>query len=521
MYIKTKDGKVNPSNSESIVPYVDKLPIPMTAKPINKYNSSYYHSDEDYYNIIMQEGYHKFHRDFPYTKMWMYNGVFPGPTIEARKDVPILVRWFNNLPNKHLFPVPHTLHGTLDAPDVRTVVHLHGADVADDSDGYPDAWYTRNYEKTGESFTGKVYKYTNHQYGATLWYHDNAIGITRLNVYAGLAGFYILRDNLEDRLDLPKGKYEIPLMIQDRTFNEDGSLFYPEAQIVDHQASLPVNFGNVATVNGKIWPYLNVEPHKYRFRILNGSNVRDYKLTLSNGASFTQIGTDSALLHHAQTIESFLLEPAERIDVIIDFSQYAGQEILLRDSTGDPVPLGNEGNIMKFKVCLPLSSHDSGEVSELLPYHGIDSSLASIERTIHLNQRGTMHLLNNRMWSDPSTEKPEVDTIEIWHLVNHFFTPHPIHVHLGHFEIIGRKIFTNDDFDENGDYKFDINSLVPPHKYERGLKDTVSVEPLTVTTIVMHLKRTGKYVYNCSIPEYHDNDMMRPLNVTDRFIPIS
>lgn len=217
---KTKVTKVNPSDPKTIPKFIDALPIPCIAKPVNHCNQE--HVKESYYNIVMQQAYHRFHKLFPKTKMWTYDGVFPGPTIEAVKDVPILVRWVNALPDEHLLPVDHTLHGTIDTPDVRTVVHLHGANVDDDSDGNPEAWFTKDYRTVGENFTRKIYEYTNHQPGAILWYHDHTIGITRLNVYAGLAGFYLIRDNLENRLNLPNGMYEIPMIIQDRSFNEDG-----------------------------------------------------------------------------------------------------------------------------------------------------------------------------------------------------------------------------------------------------------------------------------------------------------
>lgn len=324
---KTNSIKVNPSDPTTIPQFVDSLPIPSIAKPINSCNCL--DSEEPYYNIVMKEAYHRFHRYFPPTKMWTYNGVFPGPTIEARKDIPILVKWINNLPDEHLLPVDHTLHGTMDTPDVRTVVHLHGANVNDDSDGNPEAWFTKNYDTVGERFTREVYEYTNHQFGGTLWYHDHTIGITMLNVYAGLSGFYLIRDSLEDRLNLPKGKYEIPMIIQDRTFNTDGSLSYPDSPpppqppqppITVKPSIIPIFFGQVATVNGKVWPYFNVEPRKYRFRILNGSNGRGYTLSLDNNGIFTQIGTELALLHKSQEINSFILEPAERIDLIIGFS---------------------------------------------------------------------------------------------------------------------------------------------------------------------------------------------------------
>ena len=128
----------------------------------------------------------------------------------------------------------------------------------------------KNYQYTGSTFAREIYKYTNHQQGTTLWYHDHAVGITRLNVYAGLAGFYLIRDKMEERLELPQGRYEIPIMIQDKSFNEDGSLFYPDAPPfpVDVKPSvIPAFNGNTIVVNGKVWPYLNVEPRKYRFRL--------------------------------------------------------------------------------------------------------------------------------------------------------------------------------------------------------------------------------------------------------------
>lgn len=275
--------KVNPADPESIPKFVDPLPIPALAKPVNRCDDLE-QERELFYHIVMKQTKHRFHRDFPLTTVWGYNGMCPGPTIEVRKDVPVKIKWENRLPDKHIFPVDHTLHGTMDTPDVRTVVHLHGANVEAHSDGHPEAWFTRGYRYTGHKFAREVYEYTNHQAGGTLWYHDHALGITRLNVYAGLAGFYLIRDFLEERLNLPKGEYEIPILIQDKAFNEDGSLFYPDNATPPVDNPVPSTpsffFGNTIAVNGKLWPYLDVEPRKYRFRILNGSNLRAYELKL-------------------------------------------------------------------------------------------------------------------------------------------------------------------------------------------------------------------------------------------------
>jgi spore coat protein A len=509
---------LDPTDPETIPKFVDSLPIPKIARPTRPYDSS---NKELFYKITMREAKHKFHRYFPPTTIFGYNGTYPGPTIEVPKDVTVKVKWENKLPKKHLLPVDHTLHGTMDTPDVRTVVHLHGANVAADSDGHPEAWFSRDNEYIGSKYMREVYEYSNHQAGATLWYHDHALGITRLNVYSGLAGFYLIRDYLEDRLNLPKGDYEIPIMIQDKTFHKDGSLFYPDNTTPPIDNPVPSTpsafFGNTIVVNGKLWPYLEVEPRKYRFRILNASNLRSYTIALSNGEVFHQIGTDQGLLHHVKDIKSFLLEPAERIDLIVDFSKYKGQEIILQNTAQTPPSPGME-LIMKFIVGKELKYLDTSAIpKELMPFHQIDPALAVKERTMILDETKdhygrTLHLLNNRMWSDPVTEKVKLDTIEIWHLVNNFDFPHPIHIHLVQFEILGRKVFTEDDFDEEGNYKFIPENLTPPSDFETGPKDVVRAEPGQVTSIVMHFKEhTGDYVWHCHILEHEDNDMMRPL----------
>lgn len=517
---ESPDIKVDPSNPDTFPKFVDSMPIPDIAEPVNGCSLS---NKELFYKIQMREGKHRFHKDFPLTTIWGYNGTYPGPTIEVPKDVHVKVKWENKLPSKHILPVDHTLHGTMDTPDVRTVVHLHGANVGADSDGHPEAWYSRDNEFIGQKYTKEVYEYTNHQAGGTLWYHDHALGITRLNVYSGLAGFYLIRDFLERRLNLPRDEYEIPIMIQDKSFNRDGSLFYPDNATPPVAFPIPSTpsffFGNTIVVNGKVWPYLRVEPRKYRFRILNASNLRAYDLRLSNGEIFHQIGTELGLLHHPVDISSFILEPAERIDVVIDFSDYKGEEIILLNNPAGPPSPGTE-LILKFIVEKKLKCPDTSTVPDnLMPVHKLDPTLAAKERTMVLNETTdhygrTMHLLNNKMWSDPSTERPKLDTIEIWHIVNNFNFPHPIHVHLVHFEILGRKVFTDEDFDEDGNYKFDLDSLTPPLAFETGPKDVVRTEPGQVTSIVMHFKdHYGDYVWHCHILEHEDNDMMRPLIV--------
>lgn len=511
--------KVDPSKPDTIPKFIDALPIPNTAIPTNwAYQSAYY-------EISMEEAGHSFHRLFPLTRIWGYNGTYPGPTIEAIKDTSIYVKWINNLPSKHFLPIDHTLHGATDTPDVRTVVHLHGANVDPESDGYPEAWYTKDYIFTGPAFTRKVYEYTNHQQGATLWYHDHSMGTTRLNVYAGLTGFYLLRDQLERRLKLPKGCYEIPLLIQDKSFNSDGSLFYPDAPPfpVPVKPSITPGFlGNTIVVNGKVWPYLNVEPRKYRFRILNGSNRREYRLSLSNGSEFHQIGTDGGLLHHSAKISSFILNPAERIDVVIDFSKFKGEEITLLNLDTNP----NLAVVMKFKVVLPLKSIDTTEVpEELYPFHGMDENMAQKTRDLSLDVSTDhygrpMLLLNKRMWTDPATEKPELDSIEIWNLINPVNFAHPIHVHLVQFKILDRRPFDIQKYQTEGIIEY-TGPAEPPLPFETGWKDVVRCDGAKVTRIIMHFKdHAGKFVWHCHFLEHEDHDMMRPLIVTKDSYPI-
>ena len=192
----------------------------------------------------------KLHRDLPPTTVWGYNGMYPGPTFQTQRNHPIEVKWKNKLPFEHLLPVDRTVHGAeSDKPSVRTVAHLHEGRTSPGSDGYPDAWFTRNFENVGPKFVHEVYYYPNCQRPATLWYHDHAVGITRLNVYAGLAGFYLLRDKEEEELNLPKGKFEIPLVIQDRSFYPNGELFYPTQpghepplKLQPHQPLDPLNY---------------------------------------------------------------------------------------------------------------------------------------------------------------------------------------------------------------------------------------------------------------------------------------
>ncbi|WHY59475.1 multicopper oxidase family protein [Peribacillus simplex] len=481
--------------------FVDRLPIP----PVIKSRKT---TKNNPYVVSMVQTRHQFHQNLPKTKVWAYNGLVPGPTFEVKKDKPIYVKWKNKLPKKHFLPIDTTIHGASHNPEVRTVVHLHGSPSTPASDGHPEAWFTKNFGQTGAEFVTKTYKYPNRERATTLWYHDHALGITRLNVYAGLAGLYLIRDEEEKALPLPKGKYEVPLIVQDKSFNPDGSLLYP-AQPSNPSPDLPFPsivpgfFGETIVVNGKVWPYLNVEPRKYRFRIVNASNSRAYQFQLSNSQSFFLIGTDGGLLERPIEVQSLLVGSAERIDIVVDFSKLQGETIILQNQ----FELGNPtGDVMAFKVTKPLKGKDNSQVPAILS--NIDHiPLTEVKKVRHLTLVETqdefgrpMLLLDGKEWDDPVTETPLLDSVEIWELENITDGGHPIHLHLVDFLVLERR-------DSNGNFK-------QPLPTDFGLKDTVTVNAGETVRIIMRFEPfAGKYVWHCHKLEHEDHDMMRPLTI--------
>ena len=361
------------------------------------------------------------------TTVWGYMagsfGGYPGPTIVAYEDQPVTIRWQNQLPvDGHLLPIDTTIHlahpvsRPLHAGFVPIVTHLHGGHSSAASDGTPDQWYTQHRSgpggtgprEVGADFVTSTMQYLNDQQSATLWYHDHALGITRLNVYAGLAGFYVLQD--QERLQLaadgvlPSGPYDIGMAIQDRAFTEDGQLYYPAfrndplpgtdetvGDMVPQEfydafgegaaSIVPEFFGDTIVVNGMAWPNLDVAAGDYNFRILNGSDSRFYVLTASNpDVAIYLVATDGGLLPNAITIsdgdgvqedgEFIVLAPGDRVELVFDFSNLsAGDTVRLLNSgplfepfkgvTADGLLLGGAeaatpddpvGNIMQFTV---------------------------------------------------------------------------------------------------------------------------------------------------------------------------
>ena len=483
--------------------FVDPVPLPRVISP-----EGVRPSPDDpaaqipYYKISMQPVKGKVHRDLKPTSMWGFVGSSPGPTIESRSGQGLLVEWVNDLPTQHFLPIDHTVHGAeASKPDVRAVTHLHGAKAPADSDGYPDAWYT-----PGKS---ALYHYPNQQDAAALWYHDHALGITRLNVYAGLFGLFVVRDDFEEGLNLPKGKYEVPLILYDRSFDRDGQLFYPTSG--DPKSPwMPEVFGDVALVNGKIYPYLEVEPRKYRFRLLNAANGRFFHLALSNGQPFNQIGTDLGLLPAPVPLKSLLLAPAERADLIVDFSDHAGENIVL---SNDAL------TVMQFRVSKTLVTDPSSMPPTIRPVPRLAESAAVRTRSLTLGEKDNMAglpeamLLNNAHWDMPITENPTLDSVEIWELLNFTDDSHPIHLHLVRFQILDRRSFEPQAYYHGGKIQY-IGPALPPAANEAGWKDTVQAHPGMVTRIIARFEGyTGRYVWHCHILEHEDNEMMRPYDV--------
>jgi len=531
----------------------------------------------DYYHVTMRQVSQQLGLVDPVTHqplsttVWGYNGSYPGPTFEARKGRPAKVLFTNDLVDANGNPLPHLLplDTTLDCgpadvygnpsncrPFVRTVPHLHGGHVADHSDGNPEAWFTAGFAQTGPQWSRQVYDYPNDQDAATLWYHDHALGITRLNVYAGLAGFYLLRDDNELRLQeegvLPLD--EVPIVIQDRSFYSDGSLAYPADPFLDangNPASLdpvtgqpvpsitPEFFGDFILVNGVAWPYLNVEPKAYRFRILNGSDSRFYVLGTSGfyRGGFTVVGSDGGFLNFATPVSKsrLVIAPGERVDVVMDFSGSRGQTITLTNTGATPYPMGTApdpattGKILQFRVSsapeplpwvnlpqqpfplrdpiVPLTPTPGVPVREVLLAEGVDP-IGRILPQLGTSAAGPL------LYMDPVTETPRVGTTESWTVINTTVDAHPVHLHLVQFQVVNRQKFDTAAYvpGQPGTLAFTAAPTAPLPE-ETGWKDTVKANPGEVTRVVAHFDLVGHYVWHCHILSHEDHDMMRPLQV--------
>jgi FtsP/CotA-like multicopper oxidase with cupredoxin domain len=583
------------------------------------------------------------------TTVWSYGSVnhpgtfnYPAFTIEAKWTQPVRVKWMNQLVDAngnylpHLLPIDQTLHwvnppggpGGTDketlnpAPytgPVPIVTHLHGGHSGEESDGFAEAWFLptaknippgyatvgshyEQFKAEAEALYGQpwepgsaVFQYDNDQAAATLWYHDHSLGMTRSNVYAGPAGFYLLRGGPGDAVLDQKGNlavlpgpapalgdppgtkyYEIPIAIQDRSFNADGSLFYPNnraffeglnqpftepyldipfipAQACDGSPSdispifNPEFFGNTMVVNGKAWPYLEVEQRRYRFRFLNGCNSRFLILKMSNELPFWQIGAEGGFLPAPVKLQRLLMGLAERADVIVDFTNVSvGTKIVLQNLGPDepfgggvpgvdftPADEGTTGQVMQFRVVRRTSRDTSTPPNQLILPTPPPLPTATTTRQVSLNEEDsrTVHVSTDTngnvfldcdtgepfgprfallgtvaggagvplRWDDQITENPAVGATEVWELYNFTEDAHPIHIHEILFQVLERETFRG--------------AVRGPEPWETGRKDTVIAYPGEITRVKATFDRAGLFVWHCHIVEHEDHEMMRPYRI--------
>jgi FtsP/CotA-like multicopper oxidase with cupredoxin domain len=419
------------------------------------------------------------------TQIWGYNGTFPGPTFDVQQGREVVVRQANQLPNAH-----PTLGYT-----PFTSVHLHGSASLPQFDGYAsDVTYPGSW---------KDYHYPNFQDARTLWYHDHGVHHTASNVFMGLAGMYRMHDALESSLPIPQGDYDVPLIISDAMFDNQGQLLYDDR---DHSGV----FGDVILVNGRPWPVMKVERRKYRFRMLNASVTRSYRWQLDSGQPLVVIGTDGGLTAAPQPVKSLLHGNAERYEVIIDFAKYkVGQRVTLGNvSPKNNVNFTNTNKVMAFDVVSEATSTANNSIPSVLnpgcEVMSLTPTATTTTRTMALVRKNGQWTVNGESWADVEASAytralaaPPLNGVEVWEIRNDSGGwHHPLHIHLVDFRILDR------EFDRNGVH-------VPPKPQELGPKDVVYVgENERVRLIMRFGPHPGRYMIHCHNLPHEDHDMM-------------
>jgi FtsP/CotA-like multicopper oxidase with cupredoxin domain len=421
-----------------------------------------------------------------HTDIWGYNGITPGPTIMNTQGRAAVVRQINDLPEIH----PSLRY------NVWTSTHLHGSCSLPEYDGYAS-----DITNPGQF---KDYHYPNIQDARTLWYHDHGVHITATNAYMGLAANYILHDPTELALPIPHGKYDVPLTLKDAMFQKDGQLVFDD----NSQSGI---YGDVILVNGRPWPLMEVEPRKYRFRVLNASVSRSYDLALSTGEPLTVIGTDGGLMPHPKPCGNVRVGMAERYEIVIDFSKYApGTQVVLQNlQPPNNIDFDNTDVIMAFKVGSYVSDPSNNEIPQDLNPNmnvmGLTEADAKISRNFRFERSDGHWTINGTTWEDVVNSdynlvcaNPGYGDVEIWELDNPsggWF--HPVHIHLVDFKVL----------DRNGQ---------APHPWEEGPKDVVYVgEGEKVRVIMKFENQRGKYMMHCHNLVHEDHDMMTQFQVGD------
>jgi spore coat protein A len=485
-------GTLLPSKAKLPEPFRVPLPVPPVLEPVRS------DAGADYYEMTQKPGRVEILPGLQ-TEVWGYDGIFPGPTVESRSGRKIVVRQHNELP-------------------VPVSTHLHGGRTPPESDGYPtdlilprsSSSHTHHGHRAQPAWSfhrgSKFYVYPQEQRAATLWYHDHRMDFTAPQVWRGLAGFHIVRDGEEAALPLPEGEKDVPLMICDRSFEEDGSFLYPSLDpSLRGKPGVEDDYmdgvlGDTILVNGVPWPVLEVSNTKYRFRILNASNARRYELALrpSNGAPFVQIGSDGGLLDAPIRHRTIRIAQSERFDVVIDFSKYdVGDEITLKNRMGK----GKTASVMRFRVTR--KEKDYSAVPELLSdmaeFHELTESGAGRTREFRFTRVAdsgrTMWGINGEPF-DPGrmAARPDLGTTEVWHL-RAAPAAHPIHLHLVHFKVLTR----------NGG---------KPLPSDAGWKDTVDLTSGEEARVLVRFGGyRGRYVFHCHNLEHEDMMMMANFEV--------
>ncbi|MCK2214098.1 multicopper oxidase family protein [Actinomadura sp. ATCC 31491] len=441
-------------------PYAVPLPIPEVARPVRSEGGA------DHYELTERPAEAELLPGLR-TQVWGYGGSFPGPTIVARSGRRTVVRLVNQLAEP-------------------TVLHLHGGHTPAESDGFPTDLVPPG--------AARAYTYPLDQRAATLWYHDHRMDHTGQQVWRGLAGMFLVRDDEEEALPLPSGERDVPLLICDRSFAADGSLLYPAlggGRPGVREAYMGGVLGDVILVNGAPWPELRVARTRYRLRLCNGSNARAYELT--TGGPITRIGGDGGLLAAPRTARTIRLAPGERADVVVDFAAYRlGQQVELRNLAGE----GPQARVMRFTVDRD-EPDDSAVPQRLSAVEALDPSRARVTRDFTFSSGGlhggTGWLINGRPFDPGRMEaRPKLGETEVWRLTSD--VAHPVHLHLGHFQVVS------------------VNGERPAGPPE--WKDTVELrEAQTVEIVTRFTGYRGRYVLHCHNLEHEDMAMMAAFEV--------
>jgi spore coat protein A len=456
--------------SSGVLPprFATPLPIPATARPVRvSAAADHYVITQKVADVSIVPG--------GATRIWGYDGTFPGPTLRARRGRPIVVTMRNELP-------------------VPTSTHLHGGVTPAASDGFPtDLTVPRGYAPAPPAHHGahphegaRDYHYPMAQRAATLWYHDHRMDFTAPQVWRGLLGLFLITDPAEDVLPLPRDDRDLPLVICDRAFGADGEFLYP---VHGHDGV----FGDVILVNGAPWPRHDVDAARYRLRLVNASNARRYRLAVQAGGHrlpLTQIGSDDGLLAEPVTHSEIIVAPGERYDVVADFGVLpVGTEATLVNDFGT----GGTAEVMRFAVARP-AADDTHIPARLATLDQLKAADAVTERQFDFRYDDSRWTINGERYDHTgSLAAPRLDTVELWRFTSDFH--HPVHVHLAHFQILSR-------------------AGRAPERWESGWKDTVDVRPYeTVEVLARFAGHRGRYMLHCHNLEHEDMAMMANFDV--------